>query len=130
MIRAFGAAVVAAALIGCSNQTLPPTGEFCTKEARPAIQVTVTDESNAPLPSAASLRVIATDGAYADTARAVPGIANPSSFSLAYERPGTYRLDVSATGYTSTTVSDVRVVKTANDCHVVTQTVAVKLRRV
>lgn len=132
-MRSFAAtlaiAIAAVAPAGC-NQTQPQIDRVCTLEARAGITVTLTDESGAALPSSANARVVATDGAYADTARAVPGTPTPSSFSLAYERAGTYRVEASAAGHLSTTVNDVRVVKTSDDCHVVTQSVAIRLRRV
>ena len=98
-------------------------------EARPAVQLTVTDESGAPLPSAASVRAVVREGAYADTARVIPGTVSPTSFPIAFERPGTYRVEVTANGYTGAIFTGVQVDKTPDGCHVRTVPIAAHLRR-
>jgi hypothetical protein len=104
-------------------------GVVCTREARPALQVTIADSRGQPFPATANVRVIARDGAYADTAMVAPGQSGTASFGLAHERPGTYTLSVRVPGYIAENVAPVRVLTTADGCHVATQRVTVRAFR-
>lgn len=100
---------------GCAPQ------ELCTTEARAGIQVTVQDAlSHMPLCDAV---VVARSDGYEETLQAFPG--DPCNYAGAYERPATYEVVVSRTGYRNATRTGIAVVQ--DNCHVVTQQVAVDL---
>ncbi len=102
---------------GCHDTT----GIACTLEARPALSVTVRDLSTDALVTGET-RVIAKDGAYADTADAAfLGMV----YSLAYERPGTYEVTVTNPAYDTWNQVGVRV--TAGECHVETVSILARL---
>ncbi|MBY0492169.1 MAG: hypothetical protein K2R93_20180 [Gemmatimonadaceae bacterium] len=108
---------------GCnaSNNTDPIV---CTTEARAGINVVVRDaDTQAGL--AAVARGAVTDGAYVDSLRAN---GSTTTMAAAYERPGTYVVDVRATGYQGFTTTGVTVTK--DQCHVIPQTVTVALQKV
>lgn len=100
-----------------------PDDILCTMEARAGIVVVVRDaDTQAGL--AAIARGSATDGAYVDSLRSN---GSATTMSGAYERPGTYVVDVRASGYQPFTTTGIRVTK--DQCHVITQTVTVALQR-
>ena len=72
-------------------------------------------------------RVIARDGAFADTV--VGGIPDPSgaAFALAVERPGSYVVTVEAPGYRVWSRSGVEVTRSSKKCHQI-QTVTLLAR--
>jgi hypothetical protein len=110
-------------LAGCtaSNTTDPVV---CTTEARAGITVTVRDaETQAGI--AALARGAVSDGAYVDSLRAN---GSATTMSAAYERAGTYTVDVRATGYQGFTTTGIKVTK--DQCHVIPQTVTVNLLKV
>ena len=89
---------------GCSSL---PTA--CTTDARPALLVSVFDANSRVLLSA---KVVARDGAYADSA-----LTNRQyGTGLAIERPGVYDLTVTAARHETWTRTGIRV--EAGDCHV------------
>jgi hypothetical protein len=109
----------AALLAGCSDIFSP---RACTMEARPGITVVVLDSAtNAPVGEGA--RIIATDGAFADTVVTVADYGGPYGF--VHERAGSYTVRVEKEGYQSWSTSDVRVIR--GDCHVHTTSVAARL---
>jgi hypothetical protein len=83
----------------------------------PGISVTVVDKSTGN-PFAGDVAVIATEGSYTETINPPPLPAGPRLASLAYERPGTYRVEVQAPGYVTWVATNVRV--THDGCHVET----------
>ncbi len=102
---------LSAVLIGCSGST---SNYACPAVLLPAIVVEVKDaQSGTPLAQGANGAVH--DGAYVDS-------LNPfeagSSLQAAFERPGTYTVEVQRTGYQAWTASDVRV--TRQQCGVIT----------
>jgi hypothetical protein len=102
--------VAAAALsVGCDELT----GTVCTTEARAAISVEARDSiTNATV--GAGARIIASDGAFADTVITVEDFAGP--YGLAHERAGSYTVTVEQAGHSPWSRSDVRVSR--DDCHV------------
>jgi hypothetical protein len=98
----------------------------CVAIAGFALNVIVQDSATgaAPLSSA---RVIAQDGAFADTATG--GIPNPAgtSYALAVERPGTYAVAIEAPGYQPWSRIDVHVTRSSRKCHQI-QTVTLLAR--
>jgi len=99
-------------------------GPACTHEVRPGLSVEVRD-STTGAPVAAGARVIARDGAFADTA--VSGsLDGVSGADLAHERTGDYTVTVEQEGYAPWSRSDVHV--TADRCHVHTVFVVVLLQ--
>lgn len=109
-------------LAACS--TSAPTDVVCTMVALPAVTVVVRDaDTQAGLAGVARGAVV--EGAYIDSLRAV---GSATTMSAAYERPGTYSVDIRATGYQPFTTTGVKVTK--DQCHVITQTVTVNLQKV
>lgn len=108
--------------VACSS----PTYYACTADVVPAIVVTIRDSvSGNPLASLAT--ATAREGAYADVL--VPYTSNGSgllSRSGAFERPGTYAVEVVVPGYSTWTAVGIRVDKLV--CHVNTQALVARLR--
>jgi hypothetical protein len=119
-VRAIVIAVGAVAASACDVIT----GPVCTDEARPALIVEIRDSvTNAPAGMGA--RVIARDGAYADTGSVLG--AEGSRAGLAHEREGTYTVTVEKDGYRPWTRNGIRVTKDA--CHVRTVSVPALLQQ-
>jgi hypothetical protein len=111
-----------ATLIGCELFSGP-----CTLEARPAITVVVQDSLTGSAPDTAGARVVAMDGAYADTARwAFPHARGGTEYTLALERAGVYVVRVEYPGYRVWEQRGIRV--RDGDCHVNTVQVFARLR--
>lgn len=109
-----------AGLAGCGGILGP--GD-CTDEARPGITVDLRDaDTNGPLTVAA--RVIARDGAYADTIETEPSLA---WVGLAHEREGSYTVTVDAAGYSPWSRSGIPVID--GGCHVRTIKLTARLER-
>ena len=107
--------------VAACGQLIGPT---CSAEAKPAIVVEVRDSlTNAAAGNGA--RVIARDGAFADTAGTFAPLEGP--VLLALEREGTYTVTVEREGYRLWTRTGVRV--TADECHVRTVSLTARLQR-
>lgn len=109
-------APLAAALGACND----PNDVACTLDIRPALTVTVRDARSDAIITAAAT-VFASEGSWRDSLRArgttmVDGSPVLVTKSGADERPGTYRLDISAPGYVSRTVNGLQA--SAGVCHV------------
>ncbi|HEU6450084.1 MAG TPA: carboxypeptidase-like regulatory domain-containing protein [Gemmatimonadaceae bacterium] len=101
--------VGAAFSLGCNSLT----STVCTNEARPAISVEALDSTtNASVRAGA--RIIASDGAFADTVITVEDFGG--AYGLAHEREGSYAVTVEQEGYAPWSRSDVEV--TRDECHV------------
>lgn len=85
-------------------------GVVCTTEARPAITVTVRID-NGETPEDGVYEATVTNGDFSETQPVVDGNA-----SLAHERAGTYRVEVTTQGQPVWHQDDVRV--TRGECHV------------
>jgi hypothetical protein len=112
-----------ATLAGCnaSTNTAPVV---CTTQAVAGVNVVVRDaDTQAGIASLA--RGAVTDGAYVDSLRAN---GSQTTMSAAYERTGTYVVEVRATGYQGFITTGVTVTK--DQCHVIPQTVTVNLQKV
>ena len=107
-----------------TNSCAVIVGPVCHHEVRRhALSVEITDSiTGAPLASGA--RVIASDGAFADTAI---DEGSDSDRSLALEREGTYTVTVDREGYAPWSQHGVLV--TGDKCHVHTVTVFARLQR-
>jgi hypothetical protein len=93
----------------CSSSPSDPI--VCDASARAGITVTIKDaETMEPL--AATARGVVRDGAYVDSLVLVA----PDTRAAAFERPGTYSVEVRLAGYQNFNTSNVRV--TAGTCHV------------
>jgi hypothetical protein len=110
-------------VVACSGSTSP----VCTANIVPGLAVYVKDSiTNESVASGASL--VAREGSYKDSV-AVPAASpdlDASPLYAASERPGTYAVTVTKTGYAAWTKSDVRVTK--NICHVNTVTLIALLQ--
>jgi hypothetical protein len=109
---------------------ISPEGVACTASVEPAVVVEIRDaRTGAPL--AGSAGGVVRDGMFVDSLRpyestgAGPGSAGLYSRRGADERPGTYAVEVRATGYTVWTVSGVRASRGV--CHVRTQRIRASL---
>ncbi|WP_025743705.1 peptidase associated/transthyretin-like domain-containing protein [Aquimarina pacifica] len=109
-------------LFACSNdedKTENPI--LCTEEARPGIEVTVKDAEDDTL-LIEEVQVVITEGDYSESLENFSGSA---LFLGAYERPGSYIVIVTKSGY-NTFTSDPIVVG-EDLCHVITESVEVLL---
>lgn len=109
-------------LAACNN----PFGQVCTTFAAAGVVVVVHD-SVTGAPIAAGAVGIATDGTYRDSLQ-VAGLASdgtPESLAGAYERPGTYTVQVTKPGYAGWSQTGVQVSK--GTCHVRTVTLTANL---
>lgn len=104
--------LLVATLVGCGNPLV------CTGEARPGLVVSV-EHAGTGEPVAGAL-VVASDGAFADSARTREG----RGVILALERPGTYEVTAEKEGFFRWTRSGVEVDE--GPCHV--ETVALTAR--
>jgi len=119
LFRSTAIVVGAAASVGCN----PFTGTVCTTEARAAIVVDVRDSST-DAPAGRGARVIASDGAFADTAHTSADFDGP--YGLAHERAGTYTVTVEQEGYRDWSQDGIRV--TRDECHVRTVDITARLQ--
>jgi hypothetical protein len=95
----------------------------CTTEAKPAVSVTVQDSAtNARVGRGA--RIIARDGAFADTADFSNEYDGP--YGLAHERRGSYDVTVEQQGYRIWSRAGVSV--TDDECHVRTVSITARLQ--
>jgi hypothetical protein len=98
-------------------------GTACTAQAVPGIMVDVRD-SVTSAPAGRGSRIIARDGAVADTAKFTEF---DGPYGVAYERAGTYTVSVEQQGYRLWSRTGIRV--TTDECHVRTVSVAARLQR-
>src|SRR5262249_25559395 len=75
----------------------PAPGVICTMEARPALQITVADANGGMLPIGTNLQVTARSSMFADSTMVTTDATN-RSYALAYERPGTYQIEINVPG--------------------------------
>ncbi|MBU3680568.1 MAG: hypothetical protein FGM16_01360 [Flavobacterium sp.] len=99
----------------------PQDDIFCTTEARAGLNVQVRLNSSSTFETT-GISVIATEGSYVEPLEYYPG---STVFSGAYERQGTYIISVSKEGYIPFTSAPLTV--TADECHVIPQTLEVNL---
>jgi hypothetical protein len=71
--------------------------------------------------------VIVTEGQFTETITIQAFPAAPQRGGFAYERPGTYRIEVQAPGYVTRVMPSVRVTK--DDCHVETVELTARLEK-
>jgi hypothetical protein len=120
---------VAPLLAGCN---LSPTETACTADIRPAIEVTIRDAGSGEYLAAQATGAV-TDGAFRDTlrlssGRRVDGVMIWQTRSGAAERPGTYRVEVTAPGYAPWVREGVRA--RDGECHVGTVGLDARLQAV
>ena len=109
-------------MLGCWVLLACHQPDLCTTEAVSGIHVTLTDAlSHNPVCDATVM--LKGGNGYSETMTAQPG--NPCSYAGAFERPGSYEVDVSHPRYRPATRRDVTVDQ--DSCHVVTQQVALEL---
>jgi hypothetical protein len=129
-----GTTYIVGAVLGGNNTAVTDSVRItvtvvCTLELRPAIVVTLQDSTNGSKGPFSSVSYSARDGTYADSTllATVPAQLGGVDFSvgLAYERPGTYTVNVKANNYRLWTKSAVVVAKDL--CHVVTANLVARL---
>ena len=72
--------------------------------------------------------VIATDGVYADTATSTEFSPSAGFIAVAYDRPGTYNVSISAPSYRTWTLTGV-VVRQKDDCQIAPTNLTARLQR-
>lgn len=93
--------------VACEN----PFGSDCVFIGVFGFYITVADAETKAAPCAVPV-VTVTDGAYVEEQAAppFPGSGSPS-YALADERPGTYRVQVTATGYRDVVLDDMKITR-------------------
>ena len=104
-----------------------PVGPACTEEARPGLNVTLSDSLAPNFFAFTNVHVIAVDGAYRDSAFVAAYNAGSGGISLAYERAATYTVLARADGYAQWQRSGIEVAEDV--CHVITVPVPVRFAR-
>jgi hypothetical protein len=89
--------------------------ESCLDYGLPGIVVSVSDSNSGAQASADTVTAVAADGSYLDSLSEL-SVNAFTGIHLAYERPGTYVVTVTATGYDAWQATSVRVRQ--NGCHV------------
>lgn len=101
-------------------------GQVCTAILKPGIVLTIVDGATGT-PIEGEATVVATEGSYSETV-SLPSIPPaPGHAVLAFERAGTYRVEVHAVGYLPWVMSSVHVSR--DDCHVETVALTSRLTR-
>ena len=100
-------------------------GQACDAVLKAGIVLTIFDGATGnPIEEAT---VIATEGSYSETVNLPSSPPAPGHAVLAFERPGTYRVEVQAAGYLPWVMSSVRVSR--DDCHVETVALTARLTK-
>jgi len=100
-------------------------GQACDAVLKAGIVLTIVDGATGnPIEEAT---VIATDGSYSEAVNLPSSPPAPGHAVLAFERPGTYRVEVQAAGYLPWVMSSVRVSR--DDCHVETVALTARLTK-
>ena len=117
-------------VLAASACDLTDSDVICTSNIVWGLHVTVQD-SVTGAPTASGARLIARDGAYADTTSQPIGHANPDSGILiaAEERPGFYTVTVEKSGFLTWERAGVVVTMDDYDCHVIPVNLVARLRR-
>ena len=117
----FGSVVLTAIVAASACNDNPVS---CTAQSVPAVAVTVRDSLTNAL-AGRGARIVARDGAFADTARATTTYDGP--YDLAPERSGTYTVTVEQQGYRVWSQQGVSVGR--DKCHLRTATLTARLQR-
>lgn len=100
-------------------------GKACDAILKAGIVLTIVDGATGdPIVEAT---VIATEGSYSETVNLPSNPPAPGHAVLAFERPGTYRVEVQAPGYLPWVMQGVRVSRDA--CHVETVALTARLTK-
>lgn len=99
----------AAALVGLATTACIGPFESCDDVGNFGVQVTVVDSLTGRPPLGLAVLVV-TEGTYSESAQASLQVSNGTLIvAAAHERPGTYSLRITMTGYHAWTASGVRV---------------------
>ena len=101
-------------------------GKACDLALKPGIFLTIVDGATGN-PIEGEVTVIATEGSYSETVSPPAFPPAPRTAALAFERSGTYRVEVQAAGYLPWVMSGVRVSR--GDCSVETVALTARLTR-
>ena len=108
-------------LMASTCEDSPQDTIYCTTEARAGLNVQVQLNSSSTLETT-GISVVATEGSYVESLEFYQG---STVFSGAYERQGTYVISGSKDGYIPYASAPITV--TADECHVIPQTLVVNL---
>lgn len=112
-------AIVALCLAACGSKNAE-----CSLESRAGVNVSVKDAATKKAICDAKV-IVTDDSGFRD--EPTP-IGQPDCiYSAAFERPGTYRVEVSHASYATATRENVEVKMDDVECHVVAQSVAIEL---
>ncbi len=111
--------VGAAVTSGCVINTTPSCNDNISQ---PGLDVVVVDQATGD--RICDAVVTAVDGAYSEDLQPA-GPVSSCDYQGAFERPGTYEVDVSRASYQDTFVTDIPVDQ--GGCHVITQAVTVEM---
>jgi hypothetical protein len=130
LARSLAQAALSVLGLAASGCDLTDGDIVCTSNIVWGLNVTVQD-SLTGAPTASGARLIARDGAYADTASVPIGHPTPDSEVLrsAEERPGVYSVTVEKDGFLTWERTGVVVTPDGYDCHVVPVHLVARLRR-
>jgi hypothetical protein len=109
-------------LMASTCEDSPQDTIYCTTEARAGLNVQVQLAGSSTFETI-GLNVTATEGSYSESLSFYTG---STIFSGAYERQGTYIITVSKEGYHTYTSAPITV--TADQCHVISQSLLVVLQ--
>lgn len=106
-------------LVACDNSSRPLP--VCTAESEPAVIVDLRDVGTAAPVEGAAIQLTDEDGGYSEPMREI----GEGEYRGGFERPGTYSLTVTVTGYRSVTRNG--IVAPARQCGPETQLVTIEL---
>ena len=124
MITRFAILILACMALSSCQETF----RACTTEYVPGIRLNIYDAETGEA-VVRGAKVVIRDGDYIEVISGNDA-SHPEWYNVftgAYERPGVYRITVRKPGYQDWALSDVVVLK--DECHVITQTIDVALKR-
>ena len=116
--------LIALAVTGCEAIGLGP--KECESNLIPGIGVSLVDSITGGPVIAENIRVVFTDGSFADTVFIRGTADRPTGATLMHDRPGEYHVEITAPGY-APWATNVRV-RMADECHVDPEDVVARLQ--
>lgn len=131
VVRRLVRITAATAAIGLGATACIGPFESCDDVGNFGIQVTVVDSTTGRAPVGVTALLVATEGTYSESAQGTLQVSNGVLIVVAaHERPGTYTLRVTMTGYREWTRSDVRVTESGRCDNVETVKLTARLQQI